>query len=111
MKKLILTGILCLSTFGILSAKSYSITFSNPTQVGDVQLRPGDYKVKVEGATAVFTDLERDKRFTIPVKVETASEKFDNTAVITKTDGGIDRIQEIDLGGSHTKLEVGSPGL
>jgi len=111
MKKLVLTGVLCLSTLGILSAKSYSITLSNPTQVGSVQLKPGDYKVKVEGNTAVFTDQDRNKSFTVPVKIENANEKYDNTAVITRNDAGVDKIQEIDLGGSHTKVEITSPGL
>ncbi len=110
MKKLVLTGVLCLSTLGILSAKSYSITLTNPTQVGDVQLRPGDYKVKLEGGTAVFTDLEHNKRFNIPVKVENAGEKFHDTAVISRTGGAVDRMQEIDLGGSNMKLEIASPG-
>ena len=111
MKKLVLTGILCLSTLGILSAKSYSITLANPTQAGDVQLRPGDYKMKVEGGMAVFTDLDRNKRFTVPVKVENSDDKFSETAVITKNDSGVDRIKEIDLGGSHMKIEIESPGL
>ncbi len=111
MKKLVLTGVLCLSTLGILSAKSYSITLSNPTQAGEVQLRPGDYKVKVEGSMAVFTDRDRNKSFNVPVKIESAGEKYDNTAVVTKNDAGVDKIQEIELGGSHTKLEIASPGL
>ena len=111
MRQLLLTGVLCLSTLGILSAKSYSITLTNPTQAGDVQLKPGDYKVKLEGANAVFTDVDRNKSFSVPVKVENSDDKFSDTAVITKNDGGVDRIQEIDLGGSHTKLELNTPGL
>ena len=111
MKKLLLTGILCLSTLGILSAKSYTITLANPTQAGDVQLKPGDYKVKVEGGMAVFTDQERNKSFSVPVKVGNSDEKFNDTAVITKNESGVDKIQEIDLGGSHTKLEIATPGL
>jgi hypothetical protein len=110
MKKLILTGVLCLSTLGILSAKSYDITLTNPTQAGDVQLKAGDYRMKVEGGTAVFTDVNSNKQFSVPVKVENSDSKFSDTAVITTNQGGVDRIQEIDLGGSHTKLEVATPG-
>ena len=47
----------------------------------------------------------------MPVKVENADSKFNDTAVITTNQGGVDRIQEIDLGGSHMKLEVATPGL
>jgi len=109
MKKLILTGVLCLSTLGILSAKSYSITLTNPTQAGDVQLKAGDYRMKVEGGMAVFSDVNSNKQFSVPVTVENSDSKFNDTAVITTNQGGVDRIQEIDLGGSHTKLEVATP--
>jgi hypothetical protein len=39
------------------------------------------------------------------VKEETSSQKFDETEVMTHTEAGTARIFEIDLGGSHTRLE------
>jgi len=104
MKKLILAGVLSLASLTIVSAKSYEIVLSSPTKVGTVQLKPGQYTLKVQGSNAVFTDMETSKSFTTPVKVENGTTKFDETKIQSSKQGDTDQIQEIDLGGSKTKL-------
>ena len=104
MKKFLVVSALALASLTVVSAKTYEITLSNPTKVGNVQLKPGQYKLKVDGSNAVFTDLNSAKSFTTPVKVETTDKKFDDTRVQSVKDGEADRINEIDLGGSKTKL-------
>ena len=104
MKKLFVVGLLSLASLAILSAKTYTITVSNPTKVGSVQLKAGQYKLKVEGSNAIFTDVNNQKSVTTPVKVETGDKKVDSTRVQSTKDGDAERIQEIDLGGSKTKL-------
>lgn len=104
MKKLLAISALALASLTMLSAKTYEIILSAPTKAGSVQLKPGQYSLKVEGSNATFTDKESAKSFTTPVKVETVDKKYDDTKVQTTKDGGTDRIEEIDLGGSKTKL-------
>jgi hypothetical protein len=104
MKKLVVVAALALSSLTVVSAKTYDIVLSNPTKVGSVQLKPGQYKLKVDGSNAIFTDANSSKSFTTPVKVETGDKKFDDTRVQSTKDSGGDRINEIDLGGSKTKL-------
>ena len=104
MKKLFAVGVLTLSSLCILSAKTYQISITSPTQAGSVQLKAGMYTLKVQGNNVIFTSVESDKSFTVPVKVEAAGAKFDDTQVQSTKDGDIDKIQEIDLGGSTTKL-------
>jgi hypothetical protein len=104
MKKFAIVAALALSSLTVVSAKTYDIVLSNPTTVGSVQLKPGQYKLKVEGANAIFTDANSSKTFTTPVKVETGDKKFDDTRVQSTKDGSGDKINEIDLGGSKTKL-------
>src|ERR1051325_35910 len=104
MKKLFVVGLLSLASLAILSAKTYTITVSNPTKVGSVQLKAGQYKLKVEGSNAIFTDVNNQKSVTTPVKVETSEKKVDSTRVQSTKDGDAERIQEIDLEGSTTKL-------
>jgi hypothetical protein len=104
MKKFVVMAALALSSLTVVSAKTYDIVLSNPTKVGSVQLKPGQYKLKVDGANAIFTDANTSKSFTTPVKVETGDKKFDDTRVQSTKDAGGDRINEIDLGGSKTKL-------
>jgi hypothetical protein len=104
MKKLFLAGVLSLASLTIVSAKSYEIVLSAPTKVGSVQLKPGQYTLKVQGSNAVFTSVETDKSFTTPVKVQNGDTKFDETKIQSSKQGDTDQIQEIDLGGSKTKL-------
>ena len=104
MKKFLVVAGLALSSLTVVSAKTYDIVLSNPTKVGSVQLKPGQYKLKVDGANAVFTDATSSKSFTTPVKVENGDKKFDDTRVQSTKDAYGDRINEIDLGGSKTKL-------
>ncbi len=104
MKKIFVVALLSVCSLTIASAKTYDIMLSNPTKAGTVQLKPGQYKLKVEGGNAVFTDVNSTKSFTTPVKVESSEQKFEGTRVETTKDGASDRLQEIDLGGSKTKL-------
>jgi hypothetical protein len=107
MKKLFTVGILAVCSLTIGFAKDYEVTLSSVTKVGSVQLKAGDYTLKVNGANAVFTDVESAKSFTVPVKVETSDKKFETTQVNASKDGGTDVVKDIELGGSKTKLEFG----
>jgi hypothetical protein len=104
MKKMILTVVLAASSLTLANAKTYDIVVSNPTKVGTVQLKPGEYRLKIDGTNAIFTSVDSSKSFTTPVKVENVDQKFDQTKMETTKDGDTDKLNEIDLGGSHTKL-------
>jgi hypothetical protein len=106
-KSFLIVGALSLASIGIASAKSYDIILSSPTLAGSTELKPGEYKLKVEGNQAVFTDTQSAKNWTAPVKVENNGAKFDHTIVETTKKGEMDNIQSIDLGGSNTKLAFG----
>ena len=106
-KSLLIVGALTLSSLGIASAKSFDVVLSSPTMAGNTELKPGEYKLKVEGSQAVFTEAKGSKSFTIPVKVENANRKFGRTAVESTNQNGMDNIQSIDLAGSNTRLEFG----
>ncbi|HUK15769.1 MAG TPA: hypothetical protein VLW65_05115 [Bryobacteraceae bacterium] len=105
MKKLALLGVLALSCLSIASAKSYEITLAAPTKAGNAQLKPGLYRLKIDGSNAVFTAVDNDKSVSVPVKVESTGTKFDQTRVDATKDNGTDVIQDIELGGSKTKVE------
>ena len=106
-KTFLMVGALTLSTLGITSAKSYDIVLAQPAMAGATQLKPGEYRLKVEGSQAVFTDAQNTKlSVSVPVTVENSDRKFNSTAVETSNQGGMDNIQAIDLGGSNTRLKV-----
>jgi len=101
-KMLLIPAFLCLT----LSAgtKQYSISFAKPVEVGSLKLAAGDYKVKVDGANAVFTENKTRKSFTAPVKVEKQAKKPEYTAVESKDANGVEHIDAIDLSGADFKL-------
>ena len=104
-KSLILGGLLSVSMLCFAGSKSYDVTFTSPSTVGGVTLPAGDYKVKVDGANAVFTSAHSNKAITTAVKVETVDKKYQFTAVDATKDGKTERVNAIELGGSTTKLD------
>ena len=103
--------ILCTAAFVCLSlaagtvpgTKQYTVNFAQPIQVGTVKLAPGEYKVKVDGANATFTDSKK-KTYTAPVKVESVTKKFQVTSIESKQVNGAQQLDAIDIGGAEFKL-------
>jgi predicted RNA-binding protein with TRAM domain len=103
---LLIAGAVAMSTAAFASAKTYEINIQEAAKAGDVQLQPGQYRLKVEGSQAVFTD-SHNKSFTVPAKVENVDRKFAYTSIESATQGGTDTIQAIDLGDSSTQVKLG----
>ncbi|HTB19341.1 MAG TPA: hypothetical protein VK708_14575 [Bryobacteraceae bacterium] len=107
-KSLLMVGALALASLGIASAKTYDIILEHPANAGTNQLKAGEYKVKVEGSQAVFTDARNGKSsISVPVKIENGDKKFGDTTLETDDQTGVSNIREIDLGGSNTRLMLG----
>jgi|SRR5580700_3495122 hypothetical protein len=105
-QSLLFIGALALSTVSFASTKSYEILIAAPTQAGAMQLAAGEYRLKLDGSNAIFTNIDTNHSFVAPVKVEN-TRKHETTAVETKTDGSNSRITSIDLGGSSETLQFG----
>jgi hypothetical protein len=106
-KSLLFLGVLAFSTLSIANTKSYHVTLHEAAMVGSVALSSGDYRVKVEGSNAIFTGAEAGQSFTVPVKVENAPKKYENTAVESTKQGDSVQIKSIEFGGSDVKLDFG----
>lgn len=112
MKSLVSTlGILALSVAAFAASKSYDVKIAANAQFGGVQLKAGEYKVKVDGANATFTPAGTNKGVTVPVKVEAGQVKYQYTAVETSGSGAAERIDAIQLGGTSTKIEFAGAGV
>jgi len=103
--KLLLCG--CVCSLGVaLAASSYTVKVVDPTWVGQTQLKPGDYKVQLEGDKVQFkmgkTVVE------VPAKMETSKEKFSFTELGTRVVDGKAKLEEIDLGGTNSKIVITS---
>ncbi len=102
----LIVSALTLASVGLALAKSYDIQLLAPAKAGSVELKPGEYKLKIEGSQAVFTDVRSGKSFSVPVKIENSDKRFTGTQMETVTQNGVDAIQVIDLGDSHTRLSL-----
>jgi hypothetical protein len=101
----LLAGALSLCTLAVAGNKTYDISVAVKSKAGSLQLPAGNYKLKVVGSNAIFTDPGSRKTFTAPIKVETGNRKFNFTAVETSPEGAEERITGIELGGSNTTIE------
>lgn len=105
MKSFVLAGVLALSTLSLASAKTYELTLSSVSKAGNVQLKPGQYRLKVDGTNATFMNLQDGKQTTAPVKLVNTDKKFETTIVEAAKEGDSEVIKDIELGGTKTKIE------
>jgi|SRR5271170_1064631 len=84
------------------AASSYRFSLSEPSFVAGKELKPGDYKIELNGDKALIKAGKQTVE--TAVKVENGSEKFPETSVrYANTDGKM-IVTEIRLGGTNTKL-------
>ncbi len=87
----------------VAGAKSgYDVTFFQPSIVAGTELKPGDYKVEVDGDKATITHGKNTVQ--AAVKVENGDEKYPKTLIRYNNADGKYHLTEIKLGGTHTKL-------
>jgi len=104
---IVLGLLLSLSALVFAGQKSFTVTFDKATSVGSAKLAPGEYKVKVDGSNAVFTNTSSYKSVSTAVKVENGDKKYKETAVDTVRDGAIEGVTSISVGGTTMKLDFG----
>lgn len=83
-------------------ASDYNLKLFEPSTIGSQELKPGDYRLAVNGDKAVIKAGKNTVETT--VKVENGSEKFRQTVVKYAIGDGKYRVQEIRIGGTSTKL-------
>jgi hypothetical protein len=106
MRKSLFLAVLFTFASLVFAAKSYTLTFNGTTKVAGVELRSGNYQVRVAGDKAIFTDTH-SKETAVPVKLESGAKKFDYTSVESSSKDGKDTVKMIHLAGSTTTLEFG----
>jgi hypothetical protein len=99
--KVIKKTILAFATLALAvatAANTYHVTFFQPVVVNGQTLKAGDYKIQYSADKAT---IQQGKTVAeVPVKVENGNDKFSETMV--RMNG--QKVEEIRLGGTHTKL-------
>ena len=75
---------------------------TEPAVVAGSALKPGDYKIVVNGDKATLTSGKTSVE--VPVKVENGTEKFPYTSVESRTEAGKNILDDIRVGGTSTIL-------
>lgn len=86
----------------IAMAATHRVTLFQESIVNGTSLKPGDYKMEVNGDSVVLS--RGSNKVEAKAKVETASEKFSSTSVRYQNGDGKYRVREIRIGGTATKL-------
>jgi hypothetical protein len=84
------------------AASNYQFSLFQPSFVGGKELKPGDYKIELNGDKATIKSGK--KALDAAVKVENGTEKFPETSVRYSNADGKMIVTEIRLGGTSTKL-------
>ena len=84
------------------SAKSYTVTLYETAKVGNMELKPGEYRIEVVDQKAVIRN--GSLKGEASVKVESTGTKYPNNSVRLTVGSDTPRIQEIRIGGTRTKL-------
>ncbi len=102
MKRFKLALALSVFALGVASASTHHVTVSSTEYLNGTQLKPGDYNITVQGDKAI---LKNGKTvIEAPAKVETEAQKFDETSLRSEDINGKSTLEEIRLGGTHTKI-------
>jgi hypothetical protein len=92
----------CLLAVAAASAASHKLTLFQPSIVNGTELKPGDYRMEVDGQKVI---IKKGRQVVeAPVKVETAESKFANTTVRYQNGDGSYRVEEIRIGGTKTRV-------
>ena len=102
-RTLFVAGLLSLSAI-CFASKTYEISLANTTKAGNIELKAGQYTVKVNGTKATFTNQDGSS-VTVDVKTENAAKKFDETRVDADKNGSVNTLKDIQLGGSTTQID------
>jgi hypothetical protein len=80
------------------------VSFSMPSKVGAVVLPPGLYRLKLQGAIALLTEVGSKKSYSALVKIEKTTKRSGFTAAQGRAVDGIQQIDAIVLSGADYKL-------
>lgn len=104
MVKKIVFGLATVALTIASAASGYNVKFFDAVTINGTKLQPGEYRVEVNGDMAT---IKRGKTVAeAPVKVENAENKYSTNTL--RMDG--DRLSEIGIAGTHTKLVFDNSG-
>jgi hypothetical protein len=102
MKKVLFAFVTVALAVASAASNVYHITLAETAWVGGTQLKPGDYKIEMDGNKAL---IKMGKNVVeAPAKAENGNRKYESTSIQIDGASGKARIEEIHVGGTTTKI-------
>ena len=102
MKKLVLTFAAVALTVASAADNTYRFTLQEPASLNGTPLKPGNYKLEIEGDKAIIKSGKTVVES--PAKLETVEHKYTLTTVDLDSINRKPRISEIHVGGTKTRI-------
>ncbi len=102
MKKVLIAFATLALAVASAASNVYHITLAQSATIAGKQLKPGEYKVQVEGNKATFKSGKNVVE--VPAKVESADHKYQSTQVQIENSDNKPWVNEIRIGGTTTKI-------
>ena len=104
MNRRVVFSFVAFAGLALASTKSYSLSLFFPVKLGMTELKAGDYRLEVADNKVVIRAGK--VRSEAAVKVEDSGTRYNTTSVRIIGAAGQQKIQEIHLGGTRTRLVV-----
>jgi hypothetical protein len=107
-KSLVVGGLLALAWVSQAAARNYEFLLPTATQAGHVTLAAGQYRLRVEGSTAVFTNVRSNEIFVVPVRLDNAPKHEAGVLdmkIALKKQAGMQVLASIELEDTSTTLK------
>jgi hypothetical protein len=101
MLKRLLLGI-GVTAVSFASTQNYNITLSEHYAVGATHLKPGDYRMVINGANAMLEDSHN--KVVANGSIENKADKYKSTAIVSTTVKGEPHLEAIELGGTRYEI-------
>jgi hypothetical protein len=95
------------ATLSVASAATYHLSLVEPSVVKGKELKAGEYQLNVKENSVIIVKNNK-QQVEVPAKVENTNQKYGRTRVLYNENKGKFSIQEIELGGTTTKLTFDS---
>ena len=102
MTKLVLTFATVALTVASAAENTYHFTLQEPASLNGTQLKPGSYKLEIEGDKAIVKSGKTIVES--PARLETVEHKYTLTTVDLDSINNKPRISEIHVGGTKTRI-------
>jgi hypothetical protein len=102
----VVAGVAVVSSPASAASNKFNVTFDRPAVIGGVELKPGEYRLTLEGDKVTIASKQQTAE--AGVAMHTEQHKFSSTTVRYEVGDGKNNVTLIRLGGTNEVIEFSS---